>query len=430
MVCRCAGLWIGIGLLVTTPALADSVHMTGGGVAKGKIIEDLPAGVKIKTVAGELFIPRDKITSVAYEKTPEEIYRTAKSLYRDTASDQLKLAQWCARHKLYKHQRVHLARAIKLDPNHAGARRMLGQVKRKGKWVTLAESKRLDGYVRYRGRWVLPLEKELIEQQERTKKESQRWYQKGRTIAALLTHRDPRRREQGYDELNTITDPAAVKPLFDMLTRQDESVRLLLVQALARFTRDQAKQALVRLVVHDRSTRVRQAALNTLEQHKDPMILVWLKRALKPKDRPAMLRAAEALGQIGDLSVVPALINVLVTRHTKTITEPTRRAGIGMAVPIVTGHKVEVEKGTVGIAPQIEYVAPGQPGPDVKRVVVITRRNHEVLEALRRLTGQNFAYSKSAWRGWYDTVKPRAKADAPVGATRVRAPTTSRRTRD
>ena len=419
-------IWAAGAMLVAGTLLADRVHLVGGGVAKGKILEVLPDGVRIKTVGGVLFIAREKIANVAYEKTREDIYEEAKRLYADTAADQFKLAQWCAKHRLRKQMRTHLKRVIELDPEHAEARRMLGTTRRDGKWVSGSEGKRRDGYVRYKGRWMLPLEKEIMEREDRAKTEAQHWYRKCRTIAALLAHKDHRRRQDGYVQLKEITDPTAIKPMFDMLTRGGESVRLLLVEALGRFPEKGAKLALVKLALVDRSSEVREKAITTLGEHADPMILVWLTRALKSGRSTLRDRAVEALAAIGDLSVVPALVDVLVTKHQKRVTEPAR-LGIGTVTPYVVGHTAEVERGAVGVAPRVGYVSQGVSlGGTGTRVVTVTRKNRNVLEALIGLTGKNFAYSRKAWRNWYETVGAKEAARKSVVRTAPpRAPTTS-----
>ena len=419
-------VWALFAVLLNGTVLADVVRLTNGGVLKGKILEDLPAGVRIKTVGGTLFVAREGITDVSYQQAPEDIYAKAKRLYRDTASDQFKLAQWCARHRLRRQQRVHLLRVIALDANHAVARRMLGYVRQGDTWVPRRTEKRRSGYVRYKGRWMLPMEKDLLEREDRAKTEARQWYQKCRTIAALLVHRDSRRRQQGQTQLDAIRDPTAIKPMFDMLTRKGVPVRLGLVEALGRFLESDARLSLVRLALADRSQRVRTAAVAELGRHKDPMVLTWLMRALKPKHRTVMFRAVQALEQIGDLSVVPALIDVLVTRHIRHVVERTGGIGLGTVTPIVIGFDSQVERGAAVVTPRVGYIAPNQIGigADATRVVVVKRENRRVLDALVHLTGKNFAFDRASWRRWYKTVKARVDRATIREALTGDAPTT------
>src|SRR5947199_10719845 len=51
------------------------------------------------------------------------------------ADAQVRLALWCDAHGLEAERVKHLARAILIDPKHAGARGLLGLVSYAGKWL-------------------------------------------------------------------------------------------------------------------------------------------------------------------------------------------------------------------------------------------------------------------------------------------------------
>jgi len=120
-----------------------------------------------------------------------------------------------------------------------------------------------------------------------------------------------------------------------------------------------------------------------------------------------MRRAAHALGELRAWEAVPALIaNLKTVEYQTVLVKELRRpsAFVGMAIPYVADLRPVVVPGVVAYDPVIGYITPGGFG----RPVEVTTRKTEaklieqpvVLEALKKITGQDLGYDDSIWRRW------------------------------
>jgi len=129
-------------LALAAAAAADEVKTKDGRVLEGKVLEDGAEGVKLRLrFGGEITVARADVASVEKKDLPEEV--VAK-------------------------------RRAALDPGHAGANEVRGNVLYDGKWMKPADRDRLaaakektektrQGLVEYKGRWVTPEEKDALE---------------------------------------------------------------------------------------------------------------------------------------------------------------------------------------------------------------------------------------------------------------------------
>jgi hypothetical protein len=126
-----------LAVLLSVPlAFADVVKMKDGRTLEGKVIKSDDKLVTLKMRLGEVILKRDEIESIVKGPTiVDEYKKRAAKLKADDADGHFKLALWCNENKLPKEYREELAKTIEIDPDHAGARARLGQVKHEGKWV-------------------------------------------------------------------------------------------------------------------------------------------------------------------------------------------------------------------------------------------------------------------------------------------------------
>jgi hypothetical protein len=96
---------------------------------------------------------------------------------------------------------------------------------------------------------------------------------------------------------------------------------------------------------------------------------------LKNNDNVVVNNAAFALGNIGDPGAIPYLIDALVTEH-KIIISPEGRNT--MNLPGLTSRREQISE---------------------------QRKNIDVLEALRHLSGVNFDFDVAAWRAWWGDLQ-------------------------
>jgi hypothetical protein len=148
-------------------ARADTIHLEGGGVIKGTIIEEAFDVVKIRDHTGAVqTIPRSDIASIEKDKAPKEEFekRFAEAKRKNDADELAKLGLWAREKKLEAEAKQCFELAVKLDSFCKAAREALGFKLYGGKWVTEEDYNRLArGLVRWNDQWVTPEDKEKLE---------------------------------------------------------------------------------------------------------------------------------------------------------------------------------------------------------------------------------------------------------------------------
>ncbi len=138
-------------------ALADVIHLEGGGKVRGEIVRQTDREVIIKTPAGLSVIPRDEIASIEKASDPKADYaKKAKALRSSQKADaHFELGMWAKKKKLVDESKESFRRAIELDHDHEDARAELGYRKHAGKWLDEEEYKQdVLGLVWFDGQWV------------------------------------------------------------------------------------------------------------------------------------------------------------------------------------------------------------------------------------------------------------------------------------
>ncbi len=64
-------------------------------------------------------------------------YANHRDKWPDTALGNLRLANWCAAHRLGEQARAHFSRVLEFDPNNAQAHIQLGDVRVDGRWIAV-----------------------------------------------------------------------------------------------------------------------------------------------------------------------------------------------------------------------------------------------------------------------------------------------------
>lgn len=128
-----------VGLLYGVVLAQDRVVLKDGQVFEGKVEKETKKTVFLRTKYGLLRIPRDKIARLQKEKTPEDEYAAKR---KRIAQQLFELALWCKKHGLQKQALRHLKEVLKFDPNHEGARKLLGYVRKDKRWVKVKPTKK------------------------------------------------------------------------------------------------------------------------------------------------------------------------------------------------------------------------------------------------------------------------------------------------
>jgi hypothetical protein len=268
-----------------------------------------------------------------------------------------------------------------------------------GRWVTHEEIQQQRGYQRFAGRWRLPQEIELLEASQATEQAEKRW------LTQLVRWREMLNTgtaAEAYRAFAGIRDPHCVRGLIVLLKAEAyRQVKLLYIDALERIGSPAAINGLVDATLRDPDVEIFHECLDRIVRLQPPHVEKRYVDALKDANNARVNRAAIALGRLGDKSVLPPLIQALVTTHTIVIPKPsdgytatfarTEHGGPGGGAPL----------GGTGIS------AGGQP-----QVIPRTFKNEDVLTALIRLSGgANFSFDEQAWQYWLDAQNKQSTPD-------------------
>lgn len=145
-----------LALLLPYAVHADEIWMTTGRKLDGTLTDLGNGKVRIEMSFGTLELPADQIARVERGSTAaQEIERVLAELTPGDAEGRFELALWCRDNGEATLERRLLERVILIDPDHEGARHLLGYLKLEdGTWVTEEQWRDLRGEVRFRGDWV------------------------------------------------------------------------------------------------------------------------------------------------------------------------------------------------------------------------------------------------------------------------------------
>jgi hypothetical protein len=399
------------------PAPADTIHTTVGGKIEGTILDDESndSRVVIVTKAGKQSYPRRLVENIELRADNRvETYKDALKRFGPSAEDQYQLGLWCQQRQYRKEATEHFRRAIAADPNHEGSREKLGYQRVGDGWKTIEEIKTSQGLVKNaQGRWVLPQQKEEAEQKAAWAKLRQEYFNRVRTLRRLAYGENAAKAEAALSQLKSIRDPAAIEALMKYLGDKKESSpteRVMLVEILTSIEDGESTGALVKIATEDESEEIRHAAVEALRPRKSAALTKTLAGILKNKDNRKLNAAAAALAELGDETVIAALVDVLSTKHTYTkyttadeVFAPQFTGGGGQAAftPVLRPD------GTIVMIPNNLQLGQGgavvKDSPPSQRVIEVTHKNEEVLNALLKLTEQDFGYDKKRWLAWLKT---------------------------
>ena len=315
----------------------------------------------------------------------------------DTAPAHADLATWCAANGMDERAKVHWREALARDPDNKEARAALGFVKRGIEWVPAEKAGPTPLPPPPPDETFLARRRELRQQILDISRE-------------LLVPGDMDRWKQGQLKILMIRDPATAEPIIRILGVGPIESRMLAADVLAQTPGDEALRYLLGLAVADPSDAVHKAAVDALELRDDHRVIQQLIYACARGLEPTMRRAAHALGELRAWEAVPALIaNLRTVEYRTVLVKELRRpnAIMGMVIPYVADLRPVVAPGVVAYDPVIGTITPGGIGVYARPVEVTTRKTEAklieqpvVLEALKKITGQDLGYDDSIWRRW------------------------------
>lgn len=386
---------------------ADVIYKKDGGKLTGTIDASKSDAnhVTIKTRFGTFKVSQDKIEKIEFQQEKVEEYKEKAKTFKQTADDQYKLALWCLENDYRQEYEKHLKRVIELDPDHQEARTRLGYRLYDGQWKTREQYYEDQGYVKYRGEYVLPQEMERRERERQATDDQREYYRNIRIWQKWLRQSKQERQAEARENLLKIRDETAVKPLVEILgDKGNDAERKLLVDVLTNIPGETSTVGLVLVALNDKVVDNRLYAVEALRPRKSVALLNHIAKALRDNEVSRVRNAAVALGELGDPTVVPALVDALVTEH-RFEYEPSF-ADIAKAAN-GTQYKPRgtiIRPDGVMIRPPVRppVIAGGvMTGPSPgKQVIIQTVQHPQVVDALLKLTGKNFGYDKERWLVW------------------------------
>ncbi|MDO4575618.1 MAG: HEAT repeat domain-containing protein [Planctomycetia bacterium] len=377
----------------------DLLRLKNGSAVPGKVLEPSRGKLteyRFRTEDGiEFRIPASQVESLERGGSDSPEYQEQLAQAEDTVEGQLRIADWCEKHDLQGRAKVHWKRVVELDPDNEKARRKLGYRRTvDGVWRTTEEEMAEQGKVQYRGKWVTAQEKAYYEKKTQTASEVKRL-----TLAINKWRQDlgGKRNAEALANLEALTDPNAVPGLVEALKKDSRpQARKLYVKALGRIGTIDAFVVLRTMAVNDRDEEMRLTCLDILKVHPDKSLTDYFVSRLSPKTSTNVQvnYAALALGELGDRTAVPALIEALTTLHKYK----TGSGSAGQTSASFGGSSAGSGGGGFSFGSS-------------EKIISRPHDNEAVLEALKKLTGVNFLYNKQAWRQWLS--QNRATQDAP-----------------
>lgn len=383
------------------PACADSVEISGGGHATGKVVR------KNKYVLVEIdpnlqvAIPDSRVRSVVPSEKLATYQRNAEKA-GDNAELHYQLARWCGvgdnvpgRNKYYK--QLHMQRAIELDPDHAFARAWLGYKKHQGKWIRTSDLMRDRGMVSVGGAWRLPEAVALEDGAEEVEKRSKIWIQDVKNLIGIAMRPSARNNKaaEALQTLAAIDDPLAAtaiaKQLDDSRGKNTQSVamRRMWVTLLGRFRNSVSVQALVRAGIDEPDNTIREAALEQLVQYGSASARATYTPMLRANNNALVNRAARALSWFPDPEQAMTYVDALVTT-TKTADAP--------------GPAMQVGVGNNGVG--------GMSMGNRQTVRADTRTNPAVLTLVKEIEPSvDYGFDEAQWKAHFAAQKTAFSGD-------------------
>lgn len=439
------GLWFKpIGLVIGSMGLigwaamarADVIMLRGGGQVQGKVVPDPKNKDKVQVYLlrgrNPLSFHKGQVIEVIAKPSPLDEYIVKRTKAAGTAEAQFELGAWCDQNKLPDLAKLHYENALSLDASFGPAHKKLGHVYHDGSWLTRDDLSAAQGLVKFKGRWITAEERSKREAEAQTTATQTSWVRRLKLLRQSLLNGPDDRRREAESQLMAIRDPEAVTPLVRVFGQDDPPHRVLLALVLSSIAGREATSALVRRILDEPDAEVRSVTFDHLKQRNESSVPGQFSRALASQNISVINRAAWALGNLEAIESVPRLVAVLITTEQRIVLEPPPNlspagaimmggAGPGPALKAMTNSGIVLQQPPVVGPGVVAYgmsaipyyqMTPGtgglaglQPGVQINqmpepKVATFTYRNTEVLNALQKLTGQDFGYDVDAWRDW------------------------------
>lgn len=388
----------GLAAVVWGSVCADVVYLRNGQKVEGKVLKDdwvvrlqLPSGAVVE-------FTRADVEKVEYTLPPQEEFKQRfNALSDDDAEGFFRLGLWAKQHGMSREARLCFERAIKIEPDHTGARLQLGYVRVASQWLPFEEAQKRKGLVKYKGRWMPKEEAEQLKFAEH-KKQITRIVE---SIIRRLRSRDPLKVKKAEKELAEISDPAAVEAIAKNFSRLKTEHRLLVIDTLKKnFKVEDVGDLLIGIALRDPDEEVRKEAALALRHLRCTWAYAeFIKALFYHREESVRDAASDALGYLRDSYAIEPLIAGLCVKVGTGRAPSNLRMFSGTITSRVIGWKEYITpRGKIRIPIVVQIESGASLGGDNAPTYI---ENGQALHALKHITGVNFWYEKEKWRKWW-----------------------------
>lgn len=321
----------------------------------------------------------------------DEQYNQHIATLADEPDAHWELYRWCedqpsGKVRFSDQMQFHLERIMHLDPNDDQAKRELGYhyIREQDRWVPEDRYHQSLGYERKGTSWAPVLQRVVDQRHE--KYGSIEGSKKGDFRVWLKAVKKPNPDVAALRaELFRICDATSIPFIYQTAVKErNPKIRSLYLEAIGRIPTDVALKALCQRAVEDDSVGIREQALVLLSQdhYNAGSAVAVLSFYLASESNAYVQRAAFGIGELGNEQATLALVNALVTKHIV-------KAG-------AQGGRINPAFGGDGSVNGLSM------GGDTKPVIR-SFQNQAVVNALQKITGEDFGFNGPAWTNWYIT---------------------------
>ena len=150
--------------LAATPAFADDVHLRGGGLITGVIVEQTEDSITVDVGGGGTITAQmSSVVGIDESVSPLQEFRDRADAIPDGDAEAWReLAKWATGNALSSQALRAWSEVVAILPDDEEANRALGRVQLDGRWVSEEDSYLARGYVKFEGQWMTPGERQQI----------------------------------------------------------------------------------------------------------------------------------------------------------------------------------------------------------------------------------------------------------------------------
>ena len=386
---------------------ADLVQLKNGGELRGSLVKGTgtnePELTIVSTSGATITIPRSEVEVVQSRSPLVEEYVTRSREIPHTVQAHQELADWCVSRQLKPQRAEQLELLLELEPDNEVVHRSLGHIRHDGQWMTRDDAMAKQGYVKHNGKYITQLEFELLEKSSAERAAEQEWYPKVKQWTNWLVGRDSRRANE------------AVAALWNYLgAHKNVECRKLFVEVAGQIPGPKPARKLSTFLLHEVDEPTFRLALDSIDPEQKDEVLKNCLPGLKDKSNDVVQRSAIVLARFGDERVIPELIDALITTHRVKAQVPAPSINVGFGVA-PNGTPSLLPAGSTGMVPsdiemmnragQLPYgYTYGNSNPTTPMKTIMVKaivRNTRVLEALQKITGEDFGYDQRDWQKWW-----------------------------